>query len=207
MFRVPTFLAGAVVALCIAISPAGATPTIGTKAPDFTVTDSHGKTHKLADFAGKTVVLEWSNEGCPFVAKHYNTGNMQALQKKYTGEGVVWLTVISSAQGQQGYKTAEEANAWKHKAGAHSSAVILDPHGQFGRNFDAKTTPHMYVIDKAGTLVYAGAIDDKPTTDKADVAGAKNFVAAALDATLKGQPVPVAETKAYGCSIKYAPGA
>jgi peroxiredoxin len=179
---------------------------VGDPAPDFTGTDSHGKAIKLGDFRGKFVVLEWHNQGCPFVGKHYGSGNMQRLQKEWTGKGVVWLTVISSAPGEQGYVTADQADAYFKEKNAAQTAVLLDPSGAIGRLYDARTTPHMFVIDPQGRLVYNGAIDDKPTTDLADVAGATNFVSAALTEAMAGKPVTTPTSRPYGCSVKYATG-
>lgn len=183
---------------------AEAAPAIGQPAPAFAAADADGKVRSLDEFKGKTVVLEWTNQGCPYVKKHYSTGNMQGLQKSATDDGVVWLTLISSAPGQQGHLDAAGAKAWKAQANASSSAVLLDPQGRVGKAYDAKTTPHMYVIDKAGTLVYMGGIDDKPTSDAADVKTAKNHVIAALGDVKAGRAVATAVTKPYGCSVKYA---
>ena len=148
-------------------------------------------------------MLEWHNQGCPFVKKHYETGNMQRLQKELTGQGVVWYSIISSAPGKQGYVTAAEEDAYLKEHGASPTAVILDQDGSIGRLYGAKTTPHMFVIDDKGKLVYAGAIDDKPTPDKADVEGAKSYVLAAYNESKAGKPVTVAATAPYGCSVKY----
>jgi peroxiredoxin len=177
--------------------------SIGSPAPDFVGTDSNGKRLALKDFQGKIVVLEWSNNQCPFVGKQYRSGNMQSLQKEATGEGVVWLTILSSAPGEQGNVTAAEANELTRSRGAAPSAVILDPIGVIGHAYGARTTPHMFIIDKNGTLVYMGGIDDKPTTDVADIPTAKNYVRLALTAVLSGKPVQDAVTRPYGCSIKY----
>jgi peroxiredoxin len=185
-------------------SQAKAAPTIGQPAPAFAAADATGKVRTLDEFKGKTVVLEWTNQGCPYVKKHYSSGAMQGLQQSAVDDGVVWLTLISSAPGQQGYLTGAEAEAWKAEAKAASSAVLLDPQGRVGRAYDAKTTPHMYVIDKAGTLVYMGGIDDKPTTHLADLKTARNHVVAALDDVKAGRPVAQAVTRPYGCSVKYA---
>ena len=182
---------------------AAAAPTVGAPAPAFTGTDTHGKKHSLADAKGKYVVLEWHNQGCPFVKKHYETGNMQRLQKELTGQGVVWYSVISSAPGKQGYVTAAEEDGYLKEQGASPTAVIMDQDGSIGRLYGAKTTPHMFVIDDKGKLVYAGAIDDKPTPDKADVDGAKSYVLAAYQEAKAGKPVTVATTAPYGCSVKY----
>ena len=183
---------------------AAASPQPGDTAPAFTAADSNGKTRKLSDFKGKYVVLEWTNSGCPFTVKHYASGNMQKLQKQWTSKGVVWLTVLSSAPGKQGYKTAAEENAYLKESNASPTAVLMDPKGDLGHLYGAKTTPHMYVIDPSGKLIYAGAIDDKPTTDQEDIAGAKNYLNAALTEALAGKPVTTASTQPYGCSVKYA---
>lgn len=176
---------------------------VGAPAPAFTATDTRGTTRTLSDFRGKRVVLEWHNQGCPFVVKHYGSGNMQRLQKQLTADGVVWLTVISSAQGKQGYVTPAEEDTYLKEQHAVPTAVLLDPEGSIGRLYGAKTTPHMFLIDEKGVLVYAGAIDDKPSTDAADIAGAKNYVLAAYEEIKSGKPVAVATTAPYGCSVKY----
>jgi len=181
-----------------------ATARVNEPAPDFTANDSAGKAQKLSDHKGKIVVLEWTNNGCPYVAKHYGSGNMQALQKKYTAQGVVWLTVASSAPGTQGFVNAEQANRDTQSRGAAPTAVLLDPKGTLGHLYGAQATPHMYVINPAGKLVYMGAIDDRPTSDPSDIAGSKNYVAAAIDETKAGKPVSTPATRAYGCSVKYA---
>lgn len=182
---------------------ASAAPEVGKPAPDFTITDSNGNTVNLAAFRGKTVVLEWTNDGCPYVAKHYGTGNMQRLQTDATSKGVVWLTVISSAPGTQGHVVGPEANKLTSDRKARPTAVLLDPKGTVGRLYDARTTPHMFVIDQNGTLSYMGAIDDKPSANHATVNGARNYVSEALDAVLAGKPVTTASTRPYGCSVKY----
>jgi peroxiredoxin len=192
-------------ALALAALPVQAEPPIGQPAPDFTAKDSSGRDVSLASLKGKTVVLEWTNDGCPYVGKHYGTGNMQALQKETTDKGVVWLSVISSAPGTQGHVDGPAANRLTETRKAAPTAVLLDPKGTVGRLYDARTTPHMYVIDKAGTLVYRGAIDDKPTANHADVKTARNYVREALAAVEAGKPVAVAATRAYGCSVKYGP--
>lgn len=183
---------------------AAAQAVVGQPAPAFTATDSNGKPESLADFKGKWVVLEWTNNDCPFVKKHYGSGNMQKLQKAYTGKGVTWLSVISSAPGQQGFADGAKANSLTQERGAAPTAVLLDPQGKLGHLYGAKTTPHIYVIDPQGRLVYNGAIDDKPSTDAADIAGAKNYLASALDQAMAGKPVTVASSQPYGCSVKYA---
>ena len=177
---------------------------VGDQAPDFTGTDSHGQTHKLSDYRGKFVVLEWHNNGCPFTKKHYESGNMQRLQKEWTGKGVVWFTVISSSPGSQGYVTADQENEYMQKMHAVPTAALLDPTGQIGHLYGAKTTPHMFVINPQGQVIYNGAIDDKPTPDPSDINGAKNYVSEALQEAQAGQPVAVATTRPYGCSVKYA---
>lgn len=176
---------------------------IGKPAPDFALDSASGKSLKLSDYKGKTVVLEWLNHGCPFVRKHYDSGNMQSLQKSYTDKGVVWLSVISSAEGKQGYVNAKDATNEKASNKSSATDILLDPTGKVGTMYEAKTTPHMYVVDPKGVLVYQGAIDDKPSTDTEDIKGATNYVAAALDATLAGKKVTMAQTKSYGCAVKY----
>jgi peroxiredoxin len=185
------------------VAGADGSASIGSPAPDFVGTDSNGKRVALKDLRGRIVVLEWSNNECPFVGKHYRSGNMQSLQKEATGEGVVWLTILSSAPGEQGSVTAAQANELTRSRNAAPSAVILDPTGAIGHAYGARTTPHMFVIDKNGTLAYMGGMDDKPTTDVADVATAKNYVRLALAAVMAGKPVPDPVTRPYGCSVKY----
>jgi peroxiredoxin len=193
-------------ALAIAVTLPVSAAKVNEAAPDFSVTDSNGKTHKLSDFKGKWVVLEWHNQGCPYVKKHYSSGNMQKLQKEWTAKGVVWLTVISSAQGQQGYVTPAQANTYVADQKAAPTAVLLDPTGKMGMAYGAKTTPHMYVISPDGKLLYNGAIDDKPTTDVNDVPAASNFLNAALNEAMAGKAVAMPTTKPYGCNVKYAAG-
>ena len=176
---------------------------VGEAAPDFTGTASNGKAIHLADYRGKFVVLEWHNNGCPFVRKQYNSGNMQRLQKQWTGQGVAWFTILSSAPGKQGYETASEENDFLMKEQAAPTAALLDPSGAIGHLYDAKTSPHMFVINPQGVIIYDGAIDDKPTTDLADVPGAKNYVSLALEEAMAGKPVETAATRPYGCSVKY----
>lgn len=176
---------------------------VGDPAPDFTGTDSQGQSHKLSEYRGKYVVLEWTNNGCPFTKKHYTSGNMQALQKEWTGKGVVWLTILSSAPGAQGYMTASDENAYMASEHAAPTAAILDPTGAIGHQFEAKTTPDMIVIDPQGKVIYSGAIDNRATTDPSDVQGATNYVSAALTESMAGQPVAVSYTRPYGCSVKY----
>lgn len=180
-----------------------AAPQVGKPAPDFTGVDTHGKTHALKDLRGKTVVLEWTNNGCPYVQKQYDSGNMQKLQKEAAAKGIVWLTIASSAPGEQGNLTPAEHDAVVAKRGAAPAAVIIDADGTIGHAYEAKATPHMYVIKPDGTLAYKGAIDDKPTANIADVSGAKNYVQNALDQIAAGKSVDPAVTRAYGCSVKY----
>ncbi|GGG90762.1 thioredoxin family protein [Silvibacterium dinghuense] len=193
-----------VASLSFAISLSAYAVRVGDQAPAFTGVDSHGKTHSLSEYRGKYVVLEWTNNGCPYTKKHYESGNMQALQKQWTTKGVVWLTVLSSAQGNQGYMSPAEENAYMSKVHADPTAALLDPSGAIGHLYEAKTTPDMFVIDPQGKLIYAGAIDDHPTTDTSDVAGSKNYVSAALTESMNGQPVATGYTRPYGCSVKYA---
>ncbi|QMW24147.1 thioredoxin family protein [Sandaracinobacteroides saxicola] len=198
MFK--TLMTAAAIAIA---APALANAVVGSPAPAFTATDSNGKTHNLADFRGKTVVLEWTNADCPFVKKHYSGGDMQRLQGEARKDGVVWLTINSGAPGKQGHVDGGAANALKKAQGFNSTAYLLDPAGTIGKAYGARTTPHMFVIDGKGTLVYAGGIDDTPTADPADIKGAKNFVRAALNDLEAGKPVQVASSKPYGCSVKY----
>jgi len=177
---------------------------VGEPAPSFTAKDSNGKVQTLSDYRGKFVVLEWHNRQCPYVHKHYASGNMQKLQKEWTAKGVVWFTVISSAPGKQGYMTAEEENAYLQEVGAAPTAVLLDPSGELGHLYSAKTSPHMFVINPKGILIYDGAIDDKPTTDLEDIATATNYVSLALEEAMAGEQVKTPVTRPYGCSVKYA---
>lgn len=197
------FACAALLSLLLATS-AHAAPPVGQPAPDFTGTDTKGVAHHLADYKGKIVVLEWTNPQCPYVKKHYGTGNMQAMQKEMTGEGVVWLSVASSAKGREGYMDAEESNAYMKESGAAETARIIDADGKIGRLYGATTTPDMYVIDKAGVLAYAGAIDDKPITREDTVKEAHNYVRAAVADLKAGKPVAEPLTQAYGCGVKYA---
>jgi hypothetical protein len=180
---------------------AQATP--GKPAPDFQLPDIAGRAVKLSDYRGKTIILEWTNDGCPFVGKHYNSGNMQALQRRFTAAGDIWLTIASSAPGEQGYVTPAEARADIARWHAAPSDYLLDPDGTVGHLYFAKATPHMVVIAPGGTVAYMGAIDDTPSTDLADVKTAKNYVAAALRELAAGQAVSVSATDDYGCSVKY----
>jgi peroxiredoxin len=175
----------------------------GAPAPAFTGTDTKGVQHALAAYRGKIVVLEWTNHECPYTVKHYATGNMQALQEAATRSGTSWLTVVSSSPGTQGYVDAAAADRLTASRSAKPTAVLLDPAGQIGRLYDARTTPHMFVIDGTGMLAYMGAIDDRPTASLASVRGARNYVREALDALAAGRPIPVTSTRPYGCSVKY----
>jgi peroxiredoxin len=196
------FWAAMVVAAALVV-PAWAA-RVGEKAPDFTAADSNGANRTLSKYAGKYVVLEWHNNGCPFVRKQYLSGNMQKLQKEWTGRGVVWLTVISSAPGKQGYVTADEENDYMKQMSAAPTAALLDPTGRLGHLYDAKTSPHMFIINPSGTLIYNGAIDDQPTPDPASVPGAINYVSQALAEAIAGKSVSVPTSRPYGCSVKYA---
>jgi hypothetical protein len=183
---------------------ASTAPVVGQPAPNFKLADMNGKPVTLADYRGKTVVLEWHNPGCPFVQKHYNSGNMQKAQAAATRDGAVWLSINSGAPGKQGHMDGTSAKQMVGKVGAKPTAYLLDPKGVVGKVYDAKTTPHMYVIDAKGTLVYAGGIDDKPTADAGDIPGARNHVLAALGEIKAGKKVSVATSRPYGCSVKYS---
>ena len=178
--------------------------TVGEPAAPIKAQDTNGRDFTLSDVKGKIVVLEWHNQGCPFVKKHYDSRNMQNLQKQLTSRGVLWVTVISSAPGKQGHVTPAQANEYVKSKGATPSAVLLDPKGEIGKAYGAKTTPHMYVIDEKGILVYDGAIDDNDSTDPKDAAKAHNHVLAAVKNLWDRKPVKVSTTRPYGCSVKYA---
>ena len=195
----------ALVLICVVVLCAIAARGVktGDPAPGFTAVDSNGKQQKLSEYKGKYVVLEWHNQGCPYTKKHYDSGNMQRLQKEWTSKGVVWLTVISSAPGKQGFVTPAQENEYLKEVKAEPTAVLMDPAGTLGRLYDAKTTPHMYIIDPKGTLIYQGAIDDRRTSDQKDLQGAKNYVETALTEAMAGKPVTEAATRPYGCSVKY----
>jgi peroxiredoxin len=177
---------------------------VGETAPVFNTAATNGRSVGLADQRGKIVILEWTNHDCPYVRKHYESGNMQTLQKEITAQGVVWLTLISSSPGTQGYVSPKEADELTASRKANPTAVLLDPTGAVGKAYGATNTPHMYIVDKAGLLVYAGAIDDRPTTRRADVQGAHNYVRAALEDMAAGRAVQTPVTRAYGCTVKYA---
>ena len=176
--------------------------TVGQAAPAFTATDATGKTHKLSDFKGKHVVLEWTNPGCPFVVKHYS-GNMQALQKEFTAKGVVWLSVNSTSKDASDYLEPAKLMAWKAEKKGSASAVLMDESGKIGQLYSAKTTPHMYIVNPQGVLVYAGAIDSVPSTRVDDIKTATNYIRQGLNEALGGKAISTASTRAYGCSVKY----
>ena len=198
--RFVTFALGP--ALLIAAGIAGAVVS-GAAAPGFTITDTAGKAVRLADYKGKYVVLEWTNPECPFVRKHYSSGNMQGLQKEWSNRNVVWLTINSTNATHYEFKTPREMSAWMEAQGAAPAATLLDSTSGTGRAYGAKTTPHMFVVDPGGQVIYAGAIDDKRSANPADAKSANNYVRAALAEAMSGKPVTVASTTPYGCSIKY----
>jgi peroxiredoxin len=206
MKSVPSFLAATAVAASLSLAAAGAlaSASVGQPAPAFTAVDTSGKTVSLADFKGKHVVLEWVNPGCPYVQRHYDSANMQGTQKDAQAKGAVWLTINSTAQDSGDYMQPAALQQWMNKHQAAASATLMDADGKVGRAYGARTTPHMYVINPAGTLVYAGAIDDQPRASRADTAKATNHVKAALAESAAGKAVSVATTRAYGCSIKYS---
>ena len=203
-----TFLAGlALAGLSLAAAPALAQSAakVGAPAPAFEAVDADGKTRKLSEFAGKTVILEWTNHDCPYVRKHYTSATMQTLQKDMAKEGIVWLSVISSPVGEQGHVEGAKANELTKSRDAAPAAVLLDPNSKVARAYGATTTPHMYIVDPKGTLAYMGAIDDKPSSSAASLTGAKSYVRQAVAELKAGKPVSEASTKAYGCAVKYAP--
>ena len=205
MHRRSVFFALSGVLACVLAAPALAA-TVGAAAPDFQLKDTSGKLVKLADFKGRHVVLEWTNPGCPFVVKHYGSQNMQGLQKEYTANNVVWLSVSSTAKGHHDHLEPAALAARYKEWGSAQTAVLMDDAGTVGKAYAARTTPHMVVIDPAGKLVYAGGIDDKRSADPADVKDAKNFVRAALGESMAGKPVSTPTAAPYGCSVKYAAG-
>ena len=200
-------VAGVIVVLLLAgvATPgtAATEPETGKPAPDFTTTDSTGRTHRLSAYRGKRVILEWTNHDCPFVGKHYRSGNMQQTQKAATADGAVWLSVISSAPGLQGHVSGAEADALTRRRDAFPTSVLLDPSGDVGRLYRAKVTPHMFIVDKDGTLAYQGAIDSIPSWDEDDISVATNYVGQALAQLKAGRPVKPRGTRPYGCSVKY----
>ena len=180
-----------------------ATVGVGKQAPDFEVKDAAGKVHRLSDYKNKWVVLEWYNKDCPFVKKHYSSHNMQNLQRTYTAKGVVWFSVISSAKGKQGYLEPEAAFQNAKEVGSYATGVLLDPTGTMGKAYGAKTTPHLFIIDSKGQVIYTGAIDNNDSSDPRAIATSKNYVSAALEASLSGKKVEVTSTRSYGCGVKY----
>jgi len=188
----------------VSIASAQSEAAVGEAAPTFVLPDTDGEEHSLADYEGQYVVLEWLNFECPFVGKHYGSGNMQALQETYTEKDVVWLSIVSSAEGRQGYFPPAEMQTQKQKHDAHMDAILMDPSGEVGRTYGATVTPHMYVINPEGELIYKGGIDDKPTTDEADVEGATNYVRNALTQAMNGEEVSPKTAQPYGCTVKYA---
>jgi peroxiredoxin len=176
---------------------------VGKMAPDFTAVGSDGKSYTLSELRGQRVILEWTNADCPYVRKHYGAGNMQALQKDAADNDFLWLSVISSAPGKQGHVSADDANALSESREATPATVLLDASGKVGKLYGARTTPHMYIVDEKGTLVYAGGIDDKPTANPDDIDGATNYVRQAMDEMLADKSVSVATSRPYGCSVKY----
>jgi len=175
----------------------------GSQAPNFSLVDTKGETHSLSDYEGKYVVLEWTNHQCPFVVKHYSSNSMQSLQKEMTESGVVWLQVVSSAEGKQGYVSPEEGEALRASKEMHSTAMLLDPTGEVGHTYDARTSPHMYLISPEGKLLYQGAIDSIRSTRASDIEKATNYVEVAYASAIAGEPITEATTVPYGCSIKY----
>jgi peroxiredoxin len=196
----------AFVAFSIAMMPYAAVgqAVVGSSAPRFTATDSRGQSHSLDQYRGKYVVLEWHNQGCPYTKKHYESGNMQSLQKEWTAKGVVWFTVISSAPGQQGYVTDTQENSYLVQMRADPTAVLMDPGGKLGHLYGAKTTPEMYVIDPEGKLIYEGAIDDHATPDPSDIKSSDNYLTDALTQAMNGKAILKSYTRPYGCSVKYS---
>ena len=181
-----------------------ATVSVGKLAPNFDLLGQDGASYKLSDFKGKTVVLEWTNHGCPFVKKHYGTNNMQSLQQRAKNEGIIWLSIVSSAEGRQGYVDVKAAKQLYTNKGFNSHALLLDPSGKVGKQYGAVTTPHMYVIDKSGNLVYNGAIDSIPSANPEDVPKAKNYLGQIMDDLKVGKAIKVIKNKPYGCSVKYS---
>ena len=194
-------------AFAIAAASAGAAATVGQPAPAFSAVDASGKTVSLADYKGKHVVLEWVNPGCPFVQKHYSSANMQGTQKQATAQGVVWLAINSTTPEAGDYKAPAAMAQWMQAQHAAASATLIDSDGKVGRAYGARTTPHMYIVNPAGTLVYAGAIDSKASSSTGDIPGATNYVKLALSESLAGKALSNPSTRPYGCSVKYSSGA
>jgi peroxiredoxin len=198
---------GSTIATLFIASYAHSAPAIGQKAPEFTAKDTAGKTVNLSDFKGKHVVLEWFNPNCPYVKKHYNSANMQGLQKEFTGKGVVWLAINSTDKEHVDYMSPQQLVGWGKEKSATPSTMLMDESGQIGQTYGAKTTPHMYIINPQGQLVYAGGIDNKPSSRTEDIKTATNYVRQALGEALAGKPVSQAATQPYGCTVKYKSGA
>jgi peroxiredoxin len=193
------------IALCVSAVTvtAHAAPAVGQAAPDFTLTDAGGKAVRLSDFRGKHVVLEWTNPGCPYVRKHYDSGNMPATQKEAVDRGVVWLSINSTAKSSSEYLPPAQLVSWQKERKAQPSAVLMDEEGSVGKAYGARTTPHMYIIDPQGRLIYAGGIDSIASSNPADIRKAVNYVRQGVNEALAGKPISAATTRAYGCSIKY----
>ncbi len=189
--------------VCAFTLPALAAPAVGQSAPDFTLKDANGKTVKLSDYRGKHVVLEWTNPGCPYVKKHYDSGNMPATQKEAADQGVVWLSINSTEKSSYEYMAPARLVAWQQERKARPSAVLADEEGTAGKAYGARTTPHMYIVDPQGRLIYAGGIDSIPSSDPSDIKKAVNYVRQGLNEALAGKPISIAATRPYGCSIKY----
>lgn len=203
LFSLGAALTAAALTGLLAVGPAAAAPKVGAPAPAFKGADTTGKVWSSSDLQGKPVILEWTNDQCPYVVKHYGSGNMQQLQKEAVAADYVWLSVISSAPGKQGHVDAAEADELTRSRDAAPTAVLLDPDGTIGRAYGARTTPHLFIIDEQGLLVYMGGIDDKPTSNPADIAGAENYLRLAMADRAAGRPVQQAVTRPYGCSVKY----
>jgi len=205
--RRPFIAACSIAALASFLPAAHAVPAVGQAAPDFTLSDANGKAVKLSDFRGKHVVLEWTNPGCPYVRKHYDSGNMPATQRDAVGKGVVWLSINSTEKGSYEYMEPAKLVAWQKERNSAPTHVLLDEEGTTGRAFGARTTPHMYIVDPQGRLVYAGGIDSIPSSNPADIQRATNYVKQGLAEALAGKQITAATTRPYGCSVKYKSGA
>lgn len=203
MKSLPFILVALATAAYAAPSLQPATASIGEVTPNWTLTDSNGETRSIEQYRGKFVVLEWTNKDCPFVKKHYGSGNMQSTQEKAKEMGAVWLSVVSSAPGNQGYMEPAQINSYRKEMNVKSTATLIDADGKVGHIYEAKSTPQIAIIDPKGVLIYNGAIDNQPTPDPASVKGAKNYALAALKEAMAGKPVTVASTRPYGCSVKY----
>jgi len=195
---------GALLSITVSAQSTSASATVGQPAPNFTLQGADGKTHSLADYKAKFVVLEWTNPNCPFVHKFYDSNSMQSLQKKETAKGVVWLRINSAAAGKDDYQSVTQLADYVKDNHVAATESLIDPDGNVGHTYGARTTPHMFVIDTKGTLIYAGGIDNTPSTDPADIPSAKNYVTAALDEAMAGKPVTTPTSQPYGCSVKYA---